>query len=145
MDPQPDGATETVYETVPVDLVAVGITQKIQVTLNGGKAGGDDTAEAWKYTWSNLPQYNKVTQGDPLKISYSVKEISYTIGDHIVSLHDFAPTENNDTEGVTKITNQIPEYNFEILKIDADTATPLKGAKFTIQAIQPTSTTTDTC
>lgn len=140
VNPQPEGQTEPLYETVPVDLTAAGVTQKIQVTLNGGKDGGDDTAEnPWKYTWENLPEYNKETEGDPLKITYSVKEISYTIGGHTVNLKDFGPTEDNSTEGLTKITNQIPAYDFEILKIDAGTAQMLEGAGFTIQRIQPAS------
>ena len=136
VDPQPEDATETVTEIVPVDLAALGVTQKIQVTLNGGKEGGDDTAEnPWKYTWSNLPPCDK----DGNTITYSAKEVSYTIGGHTVNLRDFAPTEDTSTAGTTKLTNQIPEYSFEILKIDATTANTLEGAEFTLQAIEPTS------
>ena len=111
MNPQPEGAAETVYETVPVDLAAIGITQKIRVTLNGGLEGGDDTAQnPWKYTWPNLPQYDK----DGNEITYSVKELTYTIGDHTVSLTEFPPT-TTPTTGRTVLTNQIPSYSFELL------------------------------
>ena len=145
VDPQPVGATEIQYQTVSVDLAAVGVTQKIRVTLNGGKAGGDDTAQdPWKYSWENLPQYNKEPDNkDPLEITYSVKEISYTIGGHTVNLTDFAPEEDDSIAGTTKLTNRIPSYSFEILKIDAVSADPLPGAEFTVKAIAPTSNTVD--
>ena len=145
LDPQPEGATETEYQEVSVDLAAIGVTQKIQVTLNGGTEGGDDTAQdPWKYTWENLPQYNKEPDNkDPLKITYSVKEISYTIGGHTVNLKDFAPDMDDSEEGTTIVTNQIPSFSFDILKIDAGSAATLKGAKFTLQQIQPTSNVED--
>ena len=139
VDPQPEGATEIVYETVQVDLPAAGVTQKIQVTLNGGAEGGDDTAaNPWKYTWSGLPPCDKAGN----EITYSVKETSYTIGGHTVNLRDFVPSEDTSTPGTTKLTNQIPAFSFDILKIDARTATPLEGAQFTIQAIEATSPVT---
>ncbi len=140
VDPQPEDAEETVYETVPVDLAAVGVTQKIQIVLNGGADGGDDTETPWKYTWPELPPYDK----DGNEITYSVKETSYTIGGHTVSLKDFAPeTETSSDDKTTYITNQIPSFSFDILKIDADNAATLPGAKFTIQAIKPTSDVSD--
>ena len=139
VDPQPEGATEIVYETVQVDLPAAGVTQKIQVTLNGGAEGGDDTAaNPWKYTWSGLPPCDKAGN----EITYSVQELSYTIGGHTVNLRDFAPSEDTSTPGTTKLTNQIPAFSFDILKIDARTAKPLEGAQFTIQPIEATSPVT---
>ena len=140
VEPQPEGATETVYETVQVDLPAAGVTQKIQVTLNGGAEGGDDTAaNPWKYTWSGLPPCDKAGN----EITYSVQELSYTIGGHTVNLRDFTPSEDTaSTPGTTKLTNQIPAFSFDILKIDARTAKPLEGAQFTIQPIEATSPVT---
>ena len=139
VEPQPEGQTEPQYETVPVDLAAVGVTQKIQVTLNGGAEDGDDTAtNPWKYTWSDLPAYDKAGN----KIAYSVKETSYTIGGHTVNLQDFMPTAVV-TEDTTALTNQIPSFSFDLLKIDAGSATPLQGAKFTVRAIEPTSDTSE--
>lgn len=133
--PNPQG------ETAVVDLASVGVSQKIQVTLNGGAQDGDDTtAKPWKYTWSNLPPRDK----DGNEITYSVKEISYTIGGHTVNLKDFAPTEDTaSTEATTILTNQIPAFSMEIIKIDAGSAATLSGAEFTIQAIQPTSSVSD--
>ena len=137
VEPQPEGQTEPQYETVPVDFASVGVTQKIQVTLNGGAEGGDDTtANPWKYTWSNLPPCDKAGT----EITYSVKEISYTIGGHTVNLKDFVPTEDSSSNsGTTTITNKIPAFSFNILKIDGGSAAALIGAKFTIQQIYPTS------
>lgn len=141
VDPQPEGQTEPQYETVRIDLASVGVTQKIQVTLNGGAEGGDDTTtNPWKYTWSNLPPCDKAGN----EITYSVKEISYTIGGHTVNLNDFVPTEDSSsTPGTTIITNKIPAYSFNILKIDEGSAAALIGAKFTIREIQPASDVTD--
>ena len=127
---------EPQYQTVPVDIAALSLNQKIQVTLNGGIGGGDDTAQdPWKYHWSNLPPCDK----DGHEITYSIREISYTIGGHTVNLKDFVPSEDTSEEHKTILTNQIPSFGFDILKISAETADVLPGAKFTILPISPTS------
>ncbi len=141
VDPQPADADETVYETLPVEhLTSLGITQITQVVLNGGAEGGDDTAsDPWKYTWSDLPQYDKYGN----EITYSVIELSYIIGGHTVNLKDFAPTVDTSTPGTTKLTNQIPSFSFDILKISQTTAETLPGARFVIRQIAPTSEVSD--
>ncbi|MBQ1303062.1 MAG: Cna B-type domain-containing protein, partial [Firmicutes bacterium] len=121
---------------VPVDLASLGMTQNIEVTLNGGREGGDDTEAHWKYSWTDLPQYDKASN----KITYHAVEKSYTIDGKTVDLTAYAPVETG-SDNQLLITNQTPDYSFEILKIDSLSAATLPGAQFTLQAIEPTSTT----
>ena len=125
---------------VPINLASVGITQKTEILLNGGKQGGDDTQQKpWEYTWTDLPQYDK----DGKKITYSAEEISYKINGTQIDLTELVPEVDTNTAGKTVITNKTPDQSFDILKVDKKTAFPLKGAQFTIQEVEPISNTSE--
>ena len=131
----PGETTELDAETGAAEIEpgSLGIT-KTTVILNGGKEGGDDTEESpWTYSWQNLPQYDR----DGRRVTYYAVETGYKIDGKAVDLSMFEPETGSDETYELIVTNRIPLFHFDILKVNAESNAPIPGARFTIQPILP--------
>ena len=110
------------------DLMTLTNLPSLEVTLNGGKEGGTDTAEKpWQYRWEDLPKYNSAGK----LIAYSATETSYKIGE-IEYIETLNGTVTVDGYSIA-VTNTVPTTNVDVEKSWGEGQEPPEGSVIVVK------------
>lgn len=99
----------------PVEVTLSDYSVTDEIVLNGGAAGGSDTAaKPWEYEWNALPKYDN--SGN--EITYSASETSYKIGekDFTALLNGELAPDTSMADGYLVFTNKVPTTSIKGVK-----------------------------